>query len=140
MENRRKLIQLKINEKKEERKNLLEQISINEKEKNDLNLDIELIKNYGQNNIFENLIENDIITNNKTRDKTRKGTVKKKMISDDNKFKLTNLIQVNKIKKNFSKNFPKFFFIIKFFKRNQSKKMNMKRIIKLQVLKKLKKK
>lgn len=94
LENKRKIILLKISEKKLERNNMIHQIASNEKEITDLNLDLELITTYGregeseQKNIF-NLDFEPPKSPKKKSIFTRKNTQ-----SEDKKPRLVNLFKV----------------------------------------------
>lgn len=95
LENKRKILILKISEKKVERNNLIQQIGLIDKEITDINLDLDLISTYGREGEPEqkNPISYEFESSKSPKRKsifTRKPT-----LSEERKPRLVNVFKVN---------------------------------------------
>jgi len=95
---KRKIIQLKINEKKNERNNLIQQIGLLEKEISDVNIDLDLITKYGKEGEIEHKNESNNLQDSAKKEIKKKTFSNKKSQSEEKKNKTYNLFRVNKNK------------------------------------------
>lgn len=91
---KRKIILLKINEKKNERNNLIQQIGLIEKEISDVNLDLDLITKYGKEGEIEPKIESNNVQESPKKEIKKKSVLNKKSQSEEKKIKTYNLFRV----------------------------------------------
>lgn len=95
---KRKIIQMKINEKKNERNNLIQQIGLLEKEISDVNIDLDLITKYGKEGEIEHKNESNNLQDSAKKEIKKKTFSNKKSQSEEKKNKTYNLFRVNKNK------------------------------------------